>query len=271
MVANLGDHLRLVVNASQKAADEAHLRAQLLDACVIDPLADHALLALQGPRAEEALATLASEIGPKRFLDVRGLDLCNEPCVVSRSGYTGEDGFEISIKSEWAEALCEALLKDGLVMPAGLGARDSLRLEAGLCLYGSDLDATTTPIEAALEWSIAAARRTGGPRAGGFPGAAIVLAQIESGAGRRRVGLKPEGRAPVRSGAAIFANAAGATPIGKVSSGGYGVSLGGPIAMGYVPVALAQPGTQLLAELRGRLQAMQVSALPFVPLHYKRR
>jgi aminomethyltransferase len=271
MVANLGDHLRLVVNASQKAADEAHLRAQLSDACVIDPLADHALLALQGPRAEEALATLASEIGPKRFLDVRGLDLCNEPCVVSRSGYTGEDGFEISIKSEWAEALCEALLKDGLVMLAGLGARDSLRLEAGLCLYGSDLDATTTPIEAALEWSIAAARRTGGPRAGGFPGAEIVLAQIESGASRRRVGLKPEGRAPVRSGAAIFANAAGATPIGKVSSGGFGVSLGGPIAMGYVPVALAQRGTQLLAELRGRLQAMQVSALPFVPLHYKRR
>jgi len=205
-----------------------------------------------------------------RFMDVRAVSLMDEPCVISRSGYTGEDGFEISIAADRAEALCDILLRNENVRPAGLGARDSLRLEAGLCLYGSDLDAQTTPLEAALEWAIAKARRRGGERAGGFPGAELILGQIEHGALRRRVGLKPEGRAPVRGGASLFASEDAAALIGTVTSGGFGVSLGAPIAMGYVPVAQALPGQRLFAELRGRREAVGVCELPFVPLHYKR-
>jgi aminomethyltransferase len=270
MVANLGDHLRLIVNASCKAADEAHLRAQLSEACRIDPLADHALLALQGPASEQVLAALAPEVRSMRFMDVRSLCLAGEPCVVSRSGYTGEDGFEISIAADRAEALWDAFLKDHSVMPAGLGARDSLRLEAGLCLYGSDLDASTTPVEAALEWAVAGVRRADGQRSGGFPGAEPILAQIERGAPRRRVGLRPQGRALLRGGAPIFAGPGEPDPIGAVTSGGFGVSLGAPIAMGYVPLPHAKPGTQLVAELRGQPQVVEVSELPFVPSRYKR-
>jgi aminomethyltransferase len=270
MVANLGDHLRLVVNAACKVADVAHLRAHLAEECIIDPLPDHALVALQGPSAEAVLAIFAPEIRTMRFMDIRTLRLSGEACVVSRSGYTGEDGFEISIKADRAATFCSALLQDAAAMPAGLGARDSLRLEAGLCLYGSDLDPATTPVEAALEWSIARTRRTGGARGGGFPGTEVILGQIDRGAARRRVGLEPEGRAPVRGGAALFGRDGDAVPIGAVTSGGFGVSLGVPIAMGYVPVAQAIPGTQLFAELRGRRQAAQVCRLPFVPLRYKR-
>jgi aminomethyltransferase len=270
MVSHLGDHLRLVVNAACKAADETHLREALAQSCSVEPLPDHALIALQGPRAEAALAPLAPAIRAMRFMDVRAVSLMNEPCVISRSGYTGEDGFEISITADKAEALCDILLRDESVKPAGLGARDSLRLEAGLCLYGSDLDAQTTPIEAALEWAIGKARRRGGERAGQFPGAEVVLGQIERGAPRRRVGLKPEGRAPVRGRAPLFASEDAAEPIGAVTSGGFAVSLGAPIAMGYVPLAQALPGRRLFAELRGRREAVEVCELPFVPLRYKR-
>jgi aminomethyltransferase len=270
MVANLGDHLRLIVNASRKGADEAHLRRHLAETCSIDPLRERALVALQGPSAEAVLATFAPEIRSMRFMDIGRWQLSGETCVVSRSGYTGEDGFEISIKSERAAAFCDALLRDAAVLPAGLGARDSLRLEAGLCLYGSDLDAATTPIEAALEWSIAKTRRKGGARGGGFPGAEIILGQIERGAPRRRVGLRPEGRAPVRAGAPLFNREDDAVSIGAVTSGGFGVSLGAPVAMGYVPPAQATPGSRLFAELRGRREAVQICQMPFVPLRYKR-
>jgi aminomethyltransferase len=270
MVANLGDHLRLVVNASRKTADEAHLRAHLAETCSIDPLPDRALIALQGPGAEAALAALAPQVRSMRFMDIHGLHLWGEPCVVSRSGYTGEDGFEISISGERAAAFCDALLKEPGVMPAGLGARDSLRLEAGLCLYGSDLDPATTPVEAALEWSIAGTRRSSGARSGGFPGADIILGQLDRGAARRRVGLKPEGRAPVRGGAALFGRGDATVPVGTVTSGGFAVSLGAPIAMGYVPLAQAAPRSRLFTELRGRREALQVCPLPFVPLRYKR-
>jgi aminomethyltransferase len=270
MVAHLGDHLRLVVNASRKDADEAHLRAHLTESCTVDPLRDHALVALQGPGAEAALAMLAPDVRSMRFMDIRTLSLLGEVCVASRSGYTGEDGFEISIAAAAAEAFCSALLRGTSVQPAGLGARDSLRLEAGLCLYGCDLDPKTTPAEAALEWAIGKARRKGGARAGGFAGAELVLAQIDRGAARRRVGLKPEGRAPVRGGAALFAATDDAQPIGTVSSGGFAVSLGAPVAMGYVPTALAKPGERVFAELRGARQPMQICELPFVPLRYKR-
>jgi aminomethyltransferase len=270
MVSNLGDRFRLVVNAACKDADEAHLRAHLSETCIIEPLHDRALIALQGPKAEAALAPFAPEIRTMRFMDVRALSLLGDPCVVSRSGYTGEDGFEISIPAPKAEEFCRALLTGQTVAPVGLGARDSLRLEAGLCLYGSDLDQTTTPVEAALEWAIAGARRAGGPRAGGFPGAEPILTQIEHGASRRRVGLKPEGRAPVRGGAPLFCQETDTTPVGAVTSGGFGVSLGAPAAMGYVPVARARPGTRLFAEVRGKRLPIHVSELPFVTLHYRR-
>ena len=270
MVAHLDDHLRLVVNAACKEADAAHLITSLSATCSVEPLQDRALLALQGPAAEAVLAALAPEVRSMRFMDVRVLRLLGATCVVSRSGYTGEDGFEISIAAAAAEALCDVLLQDNTVRPAGLGARDSLRLEAGLCLYGSDLDTSTTPVEAALEWAIGKPRRTGGARAGGFPGAEVVLRQIDHGAARRRVGLRPQGRAPVRGGAALFAAADAAAPIGTVTSGGFAISLGVPIAMGYVPSEAAKAGTELFAELRGARQAMQVCDLPFVPLSYKR-
>jgi aminomethyltransferase len=271
MVANLGDHLRLVVNASRKEADEAHLRAHLAEDCSIEPLPDYALVALQGPSAEAVLAAFTPETRKMRFMDIRELQVAGTTCVVSRSGYTGEDGFEISARKERAEILCSALLMDATVMPAGLGARDSLRLEAGLCLYGSDLDEATTPVEAALEWSIAKIRRSGEARSGGFPGAEIILRQLALGAQRRRVGLRPEGRAPVRAGAALFGRSDDAASLGAVTSGGFGVTLGAPLAMGYVPAAQAAAGDGLFAELRGRREPVQVCQLPFVPLHYRRQ
>jgi aminomethyltransferase len=270
MVANFGDHLFLVVNAACKAEDEAHLRAHLLDDCIIDSLADRALIALQGPKAESALAKLSAEAPSMKFMDagphkVNGLD-----CFVSRSGYTGEDGFEISVPASDAERLAKALLENTDVLPIGLGARDSLRLEAGLCLYGHDIDTTTTPVEAALEWSVQKSRRTGSARAGGFPGADKILSHFDQGASRRRVGLKAEGRAPVREGAPLFADATSTVAIGTVTSGGFGPSLNAPVAMGYVPTALSALGTKLFAEVRGQRLPLTVAAMPFVKNTYKR-
>lgn len=270
MVANFGDHLFLVVNAACKMADEAHLRSQLSDACAIEPLPGRALLALQGPKACSVLAKFCAEAGSMRFMDAGPRRVMGFDCFVSRSGYTGEDGFEISVPAEHAEALAMALLADVDVLPIGLGARDSLRLEAGLCLYGHDIDTTTTPVEAALEWSLQKSRRAGGARAGGFPGADKILGQFANGAARRRVGLRPEGRAPVREGARLFAGLASPEPAGAVTSGGFGPSLNAPIAMGYLPAALSATGTQVFAEVRGQWLPLRVAAMPFVPNTYKR-
>ena len=270
MVANFGDHLFVVVNAACKAEDEAHLRAHLSEACVIDSLADRALIALQGPKAEAALAKFCPDVTSMRFMDTGPRKVAGFDCFVSRSGYTGEDGFEISIPAGHAEALVEMLLENGDVLPIGLGARDSLRLEAGLCLYGHDIDTLTTPVEAALEWSVQKSRRTGGARAGGFPGADAILPQFEKGASRRRAGLRPEGRAPVREGAMLFSDSASSEPIGKVTSGGFGPSLNAPVAMGYLPTPLSAPGTRIFAELRGQRLPLQVAPMPFVPNTYKR-
>jgi aminomethyltransferase len=270
MVANFGDHLFLVVNAACKDADEARLREKLSDVCVIEPLTDRALLALQGPRAETVLAKYSAGVPAMKFMDAGARKVASFDCFVSRSGYTGEDGFEISVPAEHAEQLATLLLTDSDVLPIGLGARDSLRLEAGLCLYGHDIDPTTTPVEAALEWSIQKSRRAGGARAGGFPGAGKVLQHLGSGAPRRRVGLKPEGRAPVREGAPLFSDAASPTRIGAVTSGGFGPSLNSPVAMGYLPTALASIGTQVFAEVRGQRLPLRVAATPFVPNTYKR-
>jgi aminomethyltransferase len=270
MVANFGSHLFLVVNAACKAADEALLRAGLSDSCIVEPLPDRALLALQGPKAESVLARLCAEVPAMRFMDAGPRRVDDIDCFVSRSGYTGEDGFEISVPAEQAERLAKALLANSDVMPIGLGARDSLRLEAGLCLYGHDIDTSTTPVEGALEWSIQKSRRHGGVRAGGFPGAEKILVQLEQGAPRRRVGLRPEGRAPVREGAPLFADAVSAEQIGAVTSGGFGPSLNAPVAMGYVPTPLAGLGGTVFAEVRGQRMRLQVASMPFVANTYKR-
>jgi aminomethyltransferase len=270
MVANFGDHLFLVVNAACKEADQAHLESELSDVCEIEPLPDRALLALQGPKAESVLARFCAEAPAMRFMDAGPREVAGIGCFVSRSGYTGEDGFEISVPAEAAERLAKLLLEDADVLPIGLGARDSLRLEAGLCLYGHDIDTTTTPIEAALEWSMQKSRRAGGIRVGGFLGAEKVLAQFADGAPRRRVGLRPEGRAPVREGAALFASDNTLEQIGSVTSGGFGPTLNAPIAMGYVPTVLAANGTRVFAEVRGQRLPLIVSPTPFVPNNYKR-
>ena len=270
MVANFGDHLFLVVNAACKAEDEAHLRAHLSDDCVIDSLADRALIALQGPKAEAVLAKFCAKAPSMKFMDAGPHEVAGIKCFVSRSGYTGEDGFEISVPAADAERLDKTLLEHPDVMPVGLGARDGLRLEAGLCLYGHDIDTATTPVEAALEWSVQKSRRSGGARAGGFPGAEKILAHFDQGAARRRVGLRAQGRAPVREGALLFADSASAEPIGQVTSGGFGPSLNAPVAMGYVPTASSALGTSLFAEVRGQRLPLTVAAMPFVKNTYKR-
>lgn len=270
MVANFGDHLFLVVNAACKTEDEAHLRKHLSDVCTIEPLTDRALIALQGPKAVEVLSKYAPSVAAMKFMDAGPHKILGIDCFVSRSGYTGEDGFEISVPAKDAERLATTLLADPAVLPIGLGARDSLRLEAGLCLYGHDIDTTTTPVEGALEWSVQKSRRTGGARAGGFPGADAILKHFDSGAARRRVGLRAEGRAPVREGAALYASETSIDTIGTVTSGGFGPTLNAPVAMGYLPAFLSTEGTVVFADVRGQRLPLRVSAMPFVPNGYKR-
>ncbi|QWW69583.1 glycine cleavage system aminomethyltransferase GcvT [Rhizobium sp. WYJ-E13] len=269
MITHLDDHLFVVVNAACKEQDLAHLQKHLSDTCDIT-LLDRALIALQGPRAVEALAELWADVAAMKFMDVRHCRLHDVSCLVSRSGYSGEDGFEISVPADKAVDVANRLLEHPDVEPIGLGARDSLRLEAGLCLYGNDIDTTTSPVEAAIEWGMQKARRTGGARAGGFPGAARILGELDNGVSRKRVGLKPEGKAPVRGHAKLYADAEGKTEIGEVTSGGFGPSVEGPVAMGYVPVSHAGIGTQIYAEVRGKYLPVTVSALPFIKPTYKR-
>ncbi len=270
MIVNRGDHLFLVVNAACKDADLAHLKDGLGSACDVTMLTDRALIALQGPRAGAVLCELWADVASMRFMDVAEADLHDVSCIISRSGYTGEDGFEISIPADAAVDVTQRLLEHPDVLPIGLGARDSLRLEAGLCLYGNDIDTNTSPIEAGLEWAIQKSRRAGGERAGGFPGAGRILAELTDGVSRRRVGLRPEGRAPVRGNANLFADAEGRTAAGTVTSGGFGPSVDGPVAMGYVAAEHAEIGTRLFAEVRGKYLPIAVTALPFIKQTYKR-
>lgn len=269
MITNRGDHLLVVVNAACKDADVAHMKANLPD-CDVTLLEDRALVALQGPRAEAVLAELWAGVSGMKFMDVREVPLHDVPCIISRSGYSGEDGFEISIPESHAEYVAKALLEHPDCQPIGLGARDSLRLEAGLCLYGNDIDTTTSPIEASLEWAIQKARKTGGDREGGFPGAERILSELANGTARRRVGLKPEGKAPVRAHAKLFSDADGKVELGEVTSGTFGPTVEGPVAMGYLPVSHAATGTQVYAEVRGKYLPMTVAALPFITPTYKR-
>ncbi|MQQ99132.1 glycine cleavage system aminomethyltransferase GcvT [Glaciimonas soli] len=267
MVANNGDHLFIVVNAACKQADIAHLHQHLADSCIIEELSDRALLALQGPAAASVMARLVPETSTMIFMQTATVTLAGAECYISRSGYTGEDGFEISVPNAQAEALARLLLAQPEVAPIGLGARDSLRLEAGLCLYGHDMDEHTTPIEASLTWAISKARRADGVRAGGFPGAEIILKQLATGTTRKRVGLRPEGR-PVREGAQI--HGAEGKLVGAVSSGGFGASANGPVAMGYVATEYAQLGTKLDAMVSNKAVVIEVVKLPFVQQRYYR-
>lgn len=269
MVANRGDHIFIVVNAACKAQDIAHMRANLSDLCDVVELADRALVALQGPAAEAALARLAPEVVEMAFMDVRDVSILSADCIVSRSGYSGEDGYEISVPQRAAVALVRALLDNPDVHPIGLGARDSLRLEAGLCLYGNDIDITTTPVSAALEWAVQKVRREGGARAGGFPGADVILPEFAKGASRRRVGIAPEGRAPIRHGD-LYADETSTEVVGQITSGGFGPTTETPVAMGYVDSALSTTGTRIFVELRGKRVAVAVAALPFITPRYKR-
>lgn len=270
MVANRGDHLYLVVNAACKHQDLARIEAALSDTCEIEAQFDRGLIALQGPDAESALSAYAPDAADMLFMDVTELEIAGVPAVVSRSGYTGEDGYEISLPAEETDRITRLLLSDDRIALIGLGARDSLRLEAGLCLYGNDIDETTSPVEASLKWAIQKVRRSGGAREGGFPGADVILAQFETGAERSRAGLQPAGKAPVRAGAELFEQDTGGEAIGIVTSGGFGPSAGGPVAMGYVPSRLAATGTKIYADVRGKRLEITVAALPFVPTTYKR-
>ncbi|MFA0166832.1 glycine cleavage system aminomethyltransferase GcvT [Vibrio breoganii] len=269
MVANLGDHLFVVVNAACKEQDIAHLQANLPADVELEIIDDRALLALQGPKAVDVLAELNPAVKDMVFMDVAHVELLGVECIVSRSGYTGEDGFEISVPAEQAEALARKLTDSELVEWIGLGARDSLRLECGLCLYGHDLDTTTTPVEASLLWAISKIRRADGERAGGFPGADIILDQIATkDVTRKRVGLVGQTKAPVREGCKLFD--ANDVEVGVVTSGTAGPNAGKPVSMAYVRADLMAAGTEIFAEVRGKKLPMTVEKMPFVPQRYYR-
>lgn len=268
MVTNTGDTLFLVVNAACKEQDIAHLQNHLADKCEIAVMNNHALLALQGPKAAEVLAKLAPESKNMVFMTAKNLVINGIACFVTRSGYTGEDGFEISVANSDADKLARLLLADESVEAIGLGARDSLRLEAGLCLYGHDLDNDITPVEASLLWALSKPRRAEGSRPGGYLGSEIIMAQIQNGVDCKRVGLKPQGKMPVRDGAQIVNE--NDNVIGLVTSGGFGVTLNSPVAMGYVPTELAKEGTILQAIVRNKKVPLKVVKLPFVKQNYYR-
>ena len=255
--------LYLVVNASRKAIDFAHLKARLPDTVTVEKLPQWALLALQGPRAEAALETIVPGVAALQFMQGAPFEFDGSGIYVTRSGYTGEDGYEITVRNDAAQGLWRALLAHPDVLPIGLGARDSLRLEAGLSLYGHELDETVSPVEAGLLWSIQKHRR----EAGGFSGAARIQREIAQGAARRIAGIKPEGRAPARDGTIIMADG---KEVGVITSGGFGPSAQGPVALGFVPLDLAKPGQALELLVRGKALPAQVVKLPFVAKSFKR-
>lgn len=257
--------LYLVVNAACKDDDYAHISARVPQGTRLEPMSDRALLAMQGPAAREVMSTLAPQAVALDFMQAADVKVGPWGCHVSRSGYTGEDGFEISVATDDAVPLTRALLADHSVQPIGLGARDSLRLEAGLCLYGHDIDETTSPVEAALTWSMQKRRRA----EGGFPGASRIQSELANGPTRQRVGIRPEGRAPAREGTDILSPAG--DRIGTVTSGGFGPTVNGPVAMGYVSRTHAAPGTSVQLVVRGKPLPATVCGLPFVPHRYFRK
>ena len=270
MFSNRGDHIFVVLNAACKDSDIKYLRSLLEPNISIKEIESRALIALQGPASEAVIGKYHPQIKNMKFMDVETLAIDGAECWISRSGYTGEDGFEISIPAEAAEPITRSILSNQNVEFIGLGARDSLRLEAGLCLYGHDIDQATTPVEASLTWAIQKARRSNGSRASGFIGSEIILKQLAGGANKKRVGLLPQTRAPMREGVEIFATETSKEAIGKITSGGYGPTVGYPIAMGYINSEYANTENDLFGELRGKRVRVKVSNLPFVPLNFKR-
>lgn len=268
MITRRADDLFLVVNASRKAEDTRHLTTHIGHRCRIVPLDDRALLALQGPKAVDALGRLAPEAARLTFMTGTSVVIEGAECYVTRSGYTGEDGFEISVPADAAIKVAKALLGQAEVKPAGLGARDTLRLEAGLCLYGHDINETTTPIEAGLTWAIQKVRRPGGARAGHYPGAPAIAAQLATGPAVKRAGLLGLERLPVREGATLFDSHR--RKLGHVTSGTLSPSVGKPVAMAYLAANHALPGHEVYADVRGSLQPMRVAAMPFTPHRYHR-
>jgi aminomethyltransferase len=264
IVGKVEGGLFVVVNAGCREADIAHMRAALEPACAVEELAGRALLAVQGPAAAAVMARLAPAAVELAFMQTAEMSAAGLPARVTRSGYTGEDGFEISLAAGDAETLARRLLEQPEVAPAGLGARDSLRLEAGLCLYGHELSPATTPIEAQLGWTIPKRRRI----EGGFPGAAVIQGQLERGPSRKLVGIRPDGRAPAREGTRI--QDLDGRPLGEVTSGGFGPTVGGPVALGYVASAHGAPDTILQLAIRERPHPARVVKLPFVAHRYKR-
>ncbi|MBU1281194.1 MAG: glycine cleavage system aminomethyltransferase GcvT [Alphaproteobacteria bacterium] len=270
MISNAGDGLFLVVNAACKQDDIAHLIAHLPDHVTVTEITDRALLALQGPKAEAVLARIVPQVAEMRFMDSLRIAVGGSEWWISRSGYTGEDGFEISVPAGEAVDFAKTLVAMDAVELIGLGARDSLRLEAGLCLYGHDIDATTSPVEGNIAWAMQKTRRVGGAREGGFPGADRILRELTDGAVKMRVGLLPQGRAPMRDGTPLFATSESADQIGVITSGGFGPSVERPIAMGYLPAEFTKTGTEIYAELRGKRLPVTVADMPFRPSTYKR-
>ena len=269
MVTNAGDYLFLVVNAACKEQDINHLKEHIGDECEIEVLTDYALLALQGPQAGAVMSRLTEGESDKLvFMTAARLEIDGMECFVTRSGYSGEDGFEISVHNDHARQLARTLLAQTEVKPVGLGARDSLRLECGLCLYGHDLDTETTPVESSLLWALSKSRRADGARPGGYPGADIIMQQIANGVTKKRVGILAEGRMPVRDDAILFDT--DDNEVGVVTSGGFGPTVNGPIAMGYVKKEYSAIDTQLFALVRDRKIPVSVIKLPFVKQNYYR-
>jgi len=268
MVSRWPDGIMIVVNAACKQVDFPYLQANMSGDAQIEILDQLALVALQGPTAKDVMQRLGHDLSDMAFMQCRELDIKGISCRVSRSGYTGEDGFELSVANDQAEALARLLQADDDCEWIGLGARDSLRLEGGMCLYGHDIDSSTTPIEAAIGWAISPARRKGGVREGGFVGADIILSQMPAHISRKRVGLKPRGRAPIRDGVIIVD--ASENPVGNVTSGGFSPSLAQPIAMGYVNIENAKLGTTVYANVRGKLLELEVSKSVFVQNNFYR-
>ncbi len=270
MFSNRKDHIFAVLNAACKDSDIVHLRTLLEPEISIEVIENRALIALQGPASETVLSEFNSQISAMKFMDVETLSIAGAECWISRSGYTGEDGFEISIPSSAAEAITRSILSKQEVEFIGLGARDSLRLEAGLCLYGHDIDEETTPVEASLTWAIQKARRTNGERANGFLGDDIITQQLDTGTYRKRVGFLPQTRAPMREGVEIYETESSKEVIGKITSGGYGPTVGHPVAMGYINSEYVDSNDNLFGELRGKRVPVKIAQLPFVLLNFKR-
>ena len=270
MFSNRGDHIFIVLNAACKNSDIKHLKSLLEPEILVEEVLTRALIALQGPASETVLGELNPQVKNMKFMDVETLLVSGVECWISRSGYTGEDGFEISIPAADAELVTRSILSNENVEFIGLGARDSLRLEAGLCLYGHDINQATTPVEASLTWAIQKVRRANGERAGGFIGSKIILKQLDEGTERKRVGFLPQTRAPMREGVEVFETERSKDTIGIITSGGYGPTVGHPVAMGYIDSKYAQNKNNLFGELRGKRVPVKVSKIPFVPLNFKR-